>query len=171
MKMSSYGYQEPEKDWIPVYHGTKFVSMEHILVYGLHYYGEPSNGHIKLGVEFNNIKNWAASIFVTPSIFYASNYAEIIHSENEEWFIIIEAFVDPKRFDIYESTIYKYNFKLGEPKKLEYRFNGDYLGSCCCHWLDEGGIDTNSLLFVKKSYLKKAKSYLDGKIFENRLEI
>ena len=60
---------------------------------------------------------------------------------------------------------------MGEPKKLEYRYNGSYLSGCYCHWLDEGGIDTTSLLFVKKSYLKKAKSYLDGKIFENRLEI
>lgn len=42
-KLGFYGrYQESTKEWIPVYHGTKFVAIEHILLYGLHYYGEPS---------------------------------------------------------------------------------------------------------------------------------
>ena len=152
---------------LKAYHGTKFVSMEHILIYGLHYYGEPSYGNIPKGVKVNNVENWANSIFLTPSIFYASKYAEIINSEKEEWFIIIEAMIAPKFFKEYESTIYKYNHKMGEPKKLEYRWEGDYLDGCCCCWYDEGGIKTTSLLFVKKKFLENLKDYFESKIFEN----
>jgi hypothetical protein len=71
-----------------------------------------------LGVKLNNVDNWAYSIFVTPSIFYASKYAEIIYSENEEWFLIVEAFINHKDFDTYNSTLYKYEYKNGEPTQL-----------------------------------------------------
>ncbi len=69
--------------------------------------GEPSYGNIPKGVKVNNVENWANSIFLTLSIFYASKYAEIINSEKEEWFIIIEVMIAPKFFKEYESTIYK----------------------------------------------------------------
>ena len=152
---------------LKAYHGTKFVSMEHILIYGLHYYGEPSYGNIPIGVKVNNVENWANSIFLTPSIFYASKYAEIINSQNEEWFIIIEGMIDPKSFKEYESTIYKYIHKKNEPKKLEYRWQGNYKRGCCCCWYDEYGIKTTSLLFVKKKFLENLKDYFESKIFEN----
>ena len=161
---------KPAKSWIPVYHGTKYVSMEQILDYGLHNYGEPSYGHIKLGITINNVKNWANSIFVSPSIFYASRYSEIINSEGEDWYIIIEAFVDPQAFNAYKSTIYKYDYKIGEPKELEYRCTG-YTGSRDHpHVYDEKGIYTNSLLFVKKSYLDNAKNYSYQIIFDDGLK-
>ena len=165
-------YKNPTKDWIPVYHGTKFVSMEHILLYGLHCYGEPLYGHIRLGEKVNNVENWANSLFVTPSIFYASKYAETIKSENEDWYIIIEAFVDLQNFDKYKSTIYNYIFKNGEPKILEYRHNGCGRFPPIMHIhcsLDINGIDTTSLLFVKKRYLDNATNYSEGKIYENKI--
>ena len=58
---------------------------------GLKNIGEPLKGHIALGRTFDNINDWANAIFVSPSIFYASKYADIIYSDNEEWFIIVEA--------------------------------------------------------------------------------
>ena len=41
--------------WNKVYHGTKYVSMEHILLYGLRNFGEPLDGYIPLGQKVNNL--------------------------------------------------------------------------------------------------------------------
>ena len=110
-------------NWEKVYHGTRFVSIEFILNYGLHNFCEPLNNHIHLGVKKDNIEDWASAIFVSPSIFYASKYSEIINYKNEEWFIIIEARIKPESFSIHESTIYGYQFKKDEPRKVEYRIS------------------------------------------------
>lgn len=151
--------------WNKVYHGTKYVSMEHILLYGLRNFGEPSDGHIPLGKEANNINNFAKAIFVTPSIFYASNFSEIIDSDKDQWYIIIEAKVKDGFFSEYENTV-KYNYKNGEPKKIKYRikaknFAASFYGD------DEEGIVTNSLLFVKKKYIDGCQNYKDGDYFQN----
>ena len=156
-------------NWIPVYHGAKFVSMEQILKYGLHNSGEPSYGYIKSGETIFGVNNWTNSIFVSPSIFYASKFSEIINSDREDWYIIIEAFVDPKFFRTYQSTIYQYNLKLEEPKILEYRYNISISNDTNIYG-DQKGIYTNSLLFVKRAYLEKAENYSFQKIFENCLK-
>ena len=67
---------------------------------GLKIYGEPLKGHIPLGANINNKKDWARAIFVSPSIFYASQYSEIIYSDNEEWFIIIDARLNPNSYEL-----------------------------------------------------------------------
>lgn len=154
--------KKSEKDtstWIKVYHGTRLASLEHILILGLRNFGKPLNEHIPLGEKVFNINDWGNAIFVSPSIFYASKYSDIILSENEEWYIIIEAKVSPNSFSIHESTIYNYQFKKGEPKNLEYRIeaNKDMFGSYMT--CDEGFIETNSILFVKKSFLDNCKDY------------
>ena len=156
-------------NWIPVYHGAKFVSMEQILKYGLHNSGEPSYGYIKSGETIFGVNNWTNSIFVSPSIFYTSKFSEIINSDGEDWYIIIEAFVDPKFFGTYQSTIYQYNLKLEEPKNLEYRYNISISNDTNIYG-DQKGIYTNSLLFVKRAYLEKAENYSFQKIFENGLK-
>ena len=152
--------------WNKVYHGTKYVSMEHILIYGLRNFGEPLDGHIPLGKKANNINNWANAIFVTPSIFYASNFSEIISSDNEQWYIIIEAKVKNGYFSEYESTIYKYNYKNGEPNKIEYRINAKIFENVFYDH-DEEGIVTTSLLFVKKKFIDGCQNYKDGDLFKN----
>lgn len=152
--------------WNKVYHGTKYVSMEHILLYGLRNFGEPLNGHIPFDQKVNNINNWAKAIFVTPSIFYASNFSEIISSDNTQWYIIIEAKVKSGCFSEYESTIYKYNYKNSEPKKIEYRINTKNFG-VIFYSHDEEGIVTTSLLFVKKKFIDECQNYKDGDYFQN----
>ena len=137
--------------------------MEYILLYGLRSCGEPLEGHIPLNKRINNVNNWANAIFVSPSIFYASKYSEIIYSDYEEWYIIIEANIEPNCFSMYESTIYKYNFKMWEPKKIEYRINNI---SSVVGGKDESCIETTSLLFVKKKFLDNSDNYLDSLIFE-----
>ena len=53
--------------------------------------------------------------------FLCFKYVEIINSENEDWYVIIEAKIQPNSFSVHEKTIYNYNFKDGEPKNLGFR--------------------------------------------------
>ena len=137
-------------------------------MYGLRNFGEPLNGHIPLGQKINNISNWAQAIFVTPSIFYASNYSETINSDMKEWYIIIEAKIKPDFYSEYEGTIYRYNYKKDEPKNIEYRIKACNYGVVFYgNTKDEEGIVTISLLFVKKKFLEQCQRYIDGNIFIN----
>ena len=143
--------------WEKVYHGTKFVSIEFILKNGLEEFGEPLQNHIQLGQKINNINNWAAAIFVSPSIFYASKYAELINYKNQEWFLIIEARVRPSSFSIHESTIYGYQFKKDEPKNVEYRIE------------DSINVVATSLLFVNKDFLENIRNFSESLVFKDDL--
>ena len=69
-------------------------------------------------------------------------------------------------FTEHESTIYNYNFRINEPKKIEYRVscdddvvisNGDF----------EENINVLSLLFVKKQTLDNMNNYSQQLIFNN----
>ena len=152
-----------------VYHGTRFVSIEFILNYGLQNFGDPLKNHIHLGLKNDNIDDWANAIFVSPSIFYASKYSELISYKNEEWFILIEARIKPDSFSIHESTIYGYQFKTNEPKNVEYRIK--------CSPIIERLIDHNiyersdiivtSLILIKKKFLDNIKDYSEGDILKN----
>lgn len=150
---------EESKTWVPVYHGTKFVSMEHILLFGLTTFGEPLKGHIPLGEKNDNIDNWAAAVFVSPSIFYASEYSDIINTDNENWFIIIEAKIKPGSYTTHKSTIYNYNKRNGEPENIEYRIESEKKIGSLHFILDHYNIYTYSLLFIKKNYLDNIKNY------------
>ena len=152
--------------WDKVYHGTKYVSIEFILSYGLHEFGEPLKNHIPLGEKVNNIDNWASAIFVSPSIFYASQYSEIINSENDEWLIIIEAKVKPNSYSIHKNTLYMYKFKENESENVEYRINGDGGRELYDHNMsDVNEIVTTSLLFIKKKFIENAKNYSESLLF------
>ena len=164
-KIRKFYYEEWLKDGIMIYHGTKFAFIESIMYLGLTKFNKPLEGHILLGIKANKIKNWAEAIFGTPSIFYASRYSEIIYSNNEEWYIIVEAVVKPNSFTEHKSTIYKYNFKKNEPKNLEYRIN-----STLKILVDTGhfetNIDTISILFIKKKVLDNMNDYTEQFIFK-----
>ena len=164
------GYMSDEKkNWEKVYHGTRFVSIESILSHGLRCFGEPLTYHIPLGEKIDNIDNWVWAIFVSPSIFYASKYSEIIYSENQEWFIIIEANVNPQSFTKHGNTIYGYKFKISEPEQIEYRIDIKNLCFCSDGSVgpdDERNIETISLLFVKKRFMERCENYIDNLIFE-----
>ena len=138
--------------------------------FSLQNFGEPLINHIQLGIKMFNIDNWASVIFVSPSIFYASKYSEIIESDGQEWFIIIEARVKPNSFTQHESILYKYNYLQNEPKNIEYRINTQELVIIT----DDGKYDDDivnlvlkviSLLFVNKEYLESLKDYSKQSIF------
>ena len=153
-----------------VYHGTRFEKINGIMSKGLINTGKPLRGHITLGKKCDDINNWANAIFVTPSIFYASKNAEIIYSDGEEWYIIIEAalaYLPPSKFiskfreiSIHESKFYNYNFKEGEPKEIEVRIEA------IPDEIFTNTILTTSLLFVNKKYLDEVKNYSEGNIFK-----
>ena len=155
-----------------VYHGTRFEKINGIMSKGLINTGKPLRGHITLKRTCDHINNWANAIFVTPSIFYASKNAEIIYSDGEEWYIIIEAalafsseFISTFRgVSIHESKFYNYNFKEGEPKEIEVRIEAqpDKIVTYT--------ILTTSLLFVNKKYLDEVKNYSEGNIFKKKLK-
>lgn len=159
--------------WKKAYHGTRIVSIDQILGVGLRCVGEPLTYHIPLGEKVNDIEDWASAIFASPSIFYASKYSEIIFSENEEWFVIIEARLAPKSFTEHGNTIYGYKYKIFEPEKIEYRIEASEVNyknpeTVIIYFnpdIDKK-IETTSLLFVKKKFLENCKNYKDSFIFE-----
>ena len=108
------------KNWIPVWHGTKFEFLESIVKNGLRPSGSklsdgkeinPLPGHISLDVTVAGIKCWAKAIFVSPSLFYASDvvYAERIISNNKTWAVLVEGRLKPNTFTKYKSTVLNYN--------------------------------------------------------------
>lgn len=136
--------------------------------FGLINYGEPLMGHIGKNETIDDINNWASAIFVTPSILYAKNYSEVISSNGDNWYIIIEAKIEPGYFSTHESTIYNYDYKSGEPHEIEYRIestdnseNFFFFGGS-----DQDHIFTTSLLFVQKDFLDNLNNYPEASIFK-----
>ena len=82
----------------------------------------PLPGHILSDSTFAGIKNLAKAIFVSPSLFYASDvvFAERIISNNQTWAVLIEGRLKPNTFTKYKSTVLDYNNIPGEPAQVEY---------------------------------------------------
>lgn len=162
---NNWDYKELLKQELLVYHGTKFTSIESIMTIGLYFFNKPIEGHIPLGIKYNNFDNWANAIFTSPSLFYASKYSEIIFSDNKEWYIIIEGIIKKDSFSGHKSTIHNYKFKINEPYLIEYRVgcdknpvisNGNY----------ENNILVSSLLFVERQTLDNMNDYYEQNIFK-----
>ena len=170
------------KAWIPVWHGTKFKFLESIIINGLKPSGStlsngtkivPLPGHISIHETVSGIKNWAKAVFVSPSIFYASDpvYAERINSNSERWAVLIEARVKPNSFTAHNSTVFKYVAKNGESKKVEYRVvvnsnNSNYIYRVS----QEQNIIIKSISFVKVDFLENVNDYIEGNIVVNSAE-
>ena len=170
------------KSWIPVWHGTKFNFLESILINGLKPSGstlsngtkiQPLPGHISIDQTVSGIKNWAKAVFVSPSIFYASDtvYAERINSNSERWAVLIEARVKPNSFTAHNSTVFKYIAKNGESSNVEYRVevnsdNSNYIYRVS----QEQNIVIKSISFVKVDFLENVNDYVEGNIVVNSKE-
>ena len=170
------------KNWVPVWHGTKFRFLESIVKNGLKPSGsqlkdgtkiEPLPGHISIDKTISGIKNWAKAIFVSPSIFYASDavYAERINSNSMRWAILIEARVKPNCYTAHNSTVFKYVGKVGESQDLEYRVevndeNADYIYRVS----QENNVVIKSITFVSVKFLENVKDYVEGDIVINSKE-
>lgn len=106
------------KNWDLVWHGTEFKNLESIMKHGLLPAGtngvKPPSGHIQLGKDFLGIKNWAAAIFVSPSILYSAHaaYSERIMSKNEQWSVLLKVYCRPDSYKAYDPTVLRYNTAL-----------------------------------------------------------
>ena len=154
-----------QKNWIKTYHGTKFEYIESLFENGLKKPGEifnnnqkvkPRKGHIKFEKTIYKIKDWAKAIFVSPSIFYSSCscFSEKINSNCENWRVVLEVKIKPESYGYYDSTISNYHFIKDEPNKIEYRIE------------KEKDVYIYSILFVEDNFIKNAKKYQEGDIFD-----
>ena len=101
------------KTWKMTWHGTQFQNLESILTQGLLPAGSegisPPPGHFELGQTFQGVENWAAAIFLSPSIMYSSHevYSERVTSTNEEWCVLIKAYCRPGSYTAYDPTVFR----------------------------------------------------------------
>ena len=101
------------RSWKLTWHGTRYKNLESIMEHGLLPAGkkgiEPPSGHFGLGEEYQGVPNWAAAIFVSPSIWYAADnaYAEKVKSQGDEWCVLIKAFCKPDSYERYDPTIFR----------------------------------------------------------------
>ena len=100
------------------YHGTKYDNLLSILEHGFLKPGdrkpdgtkiEVPSGHIPCGVKCFGKENWAAAVFVSPSLFYSCEdaYGERIKSENKNWCCVMEARAKPNSYIKEGTTIGK----------------------------------------------------------------
>ena len=100
--------------WKLTWHGSRYKNLESIMEHGLLPAGtkgiEPPSCHFGLGKEYQGIPNWAAAIFVSPSIWYAADsaYAEKVESQGDEWCVLIKAYCKPGSYERYDPTIFRY---------------------------------------------------------------
>lgn len=102
------------KKWELTWHGTRFKNLESILKRGLLPAGtggiKPPPNHFSLGQNFFGIPNWAAAIFVSPSILYSAHaaYSERVISKREQWCVLVKAYCYPESYKAYDPTVLRY---------------------------------------------------------------
>jgi len=173
------------KNWVPVWHGTKFRFLESIIKNGLRPSGSkladgttinPLPSHIPLNETFSGIKNWGKAIFVSPSIFYSSDtaYAERIMSNSgsntDRWAVLVEARVKPNSYTKHNSTIWRDKNIENEPVKVEYRVEVKEEDDLIYRVESEKNIFIISIAFVLVRFLEHVNDYGDGNIVVNSEE-
>lgn len=120
-------WNQIRRSWEIAWHGTQYSNLRSILERGLLPAGSdgitPAEGHVKLSAKLFGVQNWAAAIFVSPSILYASHeiYSQRVFSEGQLWCVLVKAYCRPGSMKSYDPTVLKYERKDGEPEKPEYR--------------------------------------------------
>ena len=174
---------EMKKNWEVGWHGTKFEFLESIMKYGLYPSGsklengyeiKPLKGHVQLNKKLAGFDDWAKTIFVSPSIFYAGHpaYARKIISDadNEEYSVLIETRIRPGSYSKHPPTVEKYAQKNGEPKLVEYRIKVKDDSNLITKIESINNVIVTGILFAKTEFLKNIKDYYKGDIFVNSKE-
>ena len=169
------------KDWINVWHGTKFENLESIAQNGLRRSDtelpngmmiKPQPNHIPLDQVFEGNENWAKAIFVSPSLFYASDqsYAERIFSNGRCWATLIEAKIKPNSYSCHKTTLLR-NLIDGEPSEVEFRIQSILINDGIIYRISsKDNVIINSLTFVSVEFLDNANNYNEGEILVNSKE-
>ena len=150
------------KNYVVVWHGTKFQYLESIVEKGLKPSGtkisddtiiEPPNGHIKLNTTFDGISNLAEAVFVSPSLIYSSlpAYAEIIKCKNKEYVCLIEGRVKKGSYTEHYSTTNRESIPYDEPSRVEFRIIEEHL-------ID---LFVTSVVFISLDFIDNVKYYQD----------
>lgn len=154
--------------WETAWHGTRFKYLESIIQKGLLPAGssgiKPAAGHYSLGEEHFGIANWAAAIFLSPSILYAAHacYSDRVFSESQQWCVLVKAYCKPGSYKSYDPTVFSYKPMDGEPVMPEYRIP--------VHEADKNvilrvestrSVVVRSLMFVRLSFLENQDMNFD----------
>ena len=164
-----YHYKSNKDNWVPVWHGTHYESLESIMKLGLKLPGtkledgtviKPLSWHIGRNITIDNIDDWAKGIFVSQSIFYAANnaYGKEIEANNKDWIVLVEGRARIGSYYARRHTfgnVNNYTLLEGEPEDVEFRIE------------KESDIIVVSILFVNKEYIKQIKEYKEGALFAN----
>ena len=177
--LSQQKFIQISQNWTPAWHGTKFQNLESIIKYGLHPSGSKlpdgakiniNEGHIPLDYELSGIKQWGKAVFVSPSLFYASNYAERINSCLKRWCVLVETRVRPNSFTMHPSTVLQYAKVSGEPYHLEFRVNVKNDKNSIYRVSSQQNIIVTSITFVLVNFLENVSNYYEGNITINSKE-
>ena len=122
------------------WHGTKEKHVLSILKTGIKASGErlddgtqvkPPDNHYSLGMKFDGIENWAAAVFVSPSVTYASHvcYAgrtllqapAVAEESGGMWAVVMELAVREGSYTTHEQTVLEYDEMPGEPECISER--------------------------------------------------
>ena len=147
--------------WETAWHGTRYRYLESIIDKGLLPSGssgiKPAKGHYKLGETHFGIRDWAAAIFLSPSILYASHacYSERIFSESQRWCVLVKAYCKPGSFKSYDPTVFQYEPMDGEPDMPEYRIPVTEADKNVILRVESTrNVVVQSLIFVRLSFLE-----------------
>ena len=147
--------------WETAWHGTRYGYLESIIDKGLLPSGssgiKPAKGHYKLGETHFGIRDWAAAIFLSPSILYASHacYSERIFSESQQWCVLVKAYCKPGSFKSYDPTVFQYEPMDGEPDMPEYRIPVTEADKNVILRVESArSVVVQSLIFVRLSFLE-----------------
>ena len=147
--------------WETAWHGTRYRYLESIIDKGLLPSGssgiKPAKGHYKLGETHFGIRDWAAAIFLSPSILYASHacYSERIFSESQRWCVLVKAYCKPGSFKSYDPTVFQYKPMDGEPVMPEYRIPVTEADKNVILRVESTrSVVVQSLIFVRLSFLE-----------------
>lgn len=147
--------------WETAWHGTRYRYLESIIDKGLLPSGssgiKPAKGHYKLGETHFGIRDWAAAIFLSPSILYASHacYSERIFSESQQWCVLVKVYCKPGSFKSYDPTVFQYEPMDGEPDMPEYRIPVTEADKNVILRVESTrSVVVQSLIFVRLSFLE-----------------
>ena len=147
--------------WETAWHGTRYRYLESIIDNGLLPSGtcgiQPAEGHYKLGETHFGIQDWAAAIFLSPSILYASHvcYSERIFSESKRWCVLVKVYCKPGTFKSYDPTVFRYEPMDGEPDMPEYRIPVTEADKNVILRVESTrNVVVQSLIFVRLSFLE-----------------
>ena len=150
-----------QSTWETAWHGTRYQYLQSIIEKGLLPAGssgiKPAAGHYGLGEEHFGIPNWAAAIFVSPSILYAAHacYSERVFSESQQWCVLVKAYCKPGSYKSYDPTVFQYKPMDGEPDMPEYRVPVTEANKNVIMRVESTrSVVVQSLMFVRLSFLE-----------------